>query len=182
MNGTLLIICSLIIFAAAYLFYGRYLKKTFSINAGKKTPACQYNDGQDYVPTKPYVLFGHHFASIAGAGPTVGPVLAAYLGWGPAVLWIIIGCVFVGALHDFAAMVISVRNEGRTIAFVIEKYLGYTGRQLFLLFCWAALILVVAIFCIFIAKICVSTPSVATASILFIIIAPIFGYLQYRKG
>ncbi|NQT92058.1 MAG: carbon starvation protein A, partial [Lentisphaerae bacterium] len=139
-------------------------------------------DGVDYVPTRPGVLFGHHFASIAGAGPIVGPVAAAYLGWGPVVLWILLGCVFIGAFHDFAALFLSIRHEGRSIGSVIEDYLGVSGRISFLLFCWVALVLVVAVFAILVAKTFVKTPEVATASLLFVAMAPVFGYLVYRRG
>ena len=136
----------------------------------------------DYVPTRLPVLFGHHFASIAGAGPIVGPIAAAYFGWLPVVLWILIGCVFIGAMHDFAALFLSVRNKGRSIGHLVEDHLGYVGRQIFLLFCWAALLLVVAVFAAFVADTFVGQPSVATASILFICMAPVFGYLVYRRG
>ena len=182
MNGALLLTIGIVVFGLAYFVYGRYLSKLFGIDPKRKTPAHELSDGLDYVPTKPAVLFGHHFSSIAGAGPIVGPVLAVYLGWGPAVLWILFGCVFVGAMHDFAALFISVRNEGRSIAYTVENYLGYSGRQIFLLFAWAALVLVVAIFGILIAKIFVSSPSVTTSSLQFITMAPIFGYLTYKKN
>ncbi len=182
MNGALLLIIGIVFFALAYVFYGRYLARLFGVDVTRPTPAHTQRDGVDYVPTRLPVLFGHHFASIAGAGPIVGPILAAYLGWGPVVLWVLFGCVFVGATHDFAALFLSIRHGGRSIGNVIEDQLGYTGRQLFLVFCWAALILVVAIFAILVAKTFVSTPAVATASLLFIAMAPVFGYLVYRKG
>jgi len=182
MNGAILLIFGIIFFTAAYLFYGRYLARLFGIDPGLETPAHTRSDGVDYVPAKFPVLFGHHFASIAGAGPIVGPVLAAYLGWGPVVLWVLLGCVFIGAMHDFAALLSSVRNEGRSIGHVIEQHLGYSGRQIFLVFCWAALVLVVAIFALLVAKTFVETPAVATASVLFIGMAPVFGFLVYRKG
>ncbi|MCP4181060.1 MAG: carbon starvation protein A [bacterium] len=182
MNGTLLLIIGIVVFSSAYIFYGRYLSKLFGVNPNIKTPAHKINDGLDYIPTKTSVLFGHHFSSIAGAGPIVGPILALYMGWGPAVLWILIGCVFIGAMHDFAALFISIRNDGRSIGYAIESFLGYSGRQIFLLFAWTALLLVVAIFSILIAKIFLKNPSVATSSILFILMSPFFGYLVYKKG
>ncbi|HJO95602.1 MAG TPA: carbon starvation protein A [Victivallales bacterium] len=182
MNGTLLLIIGIVIFSSAYIFYGRYLSRLFDVNPNRKTPAHKFSDGLDYVPTKTSVLFGHHFSSIAGAGPIVGPILALYMGWVPAVLWILIGCVFIGAMHDFAALFISIRNDGRSIGYAVESYLGYSGRQIFLLFAWAALLLVVAIFSILIAKIFLKNPSVATSSILFIFMSPFFGYLVYKKG
>ena len=119
MNGATLLIVGIIFFLFAYRFYGRYLARLFEIDPGRETPAHTRTDGIDYVPAKFPVLFGHHFASIAGAGPIVGPVLAVYLGWGPVALWVLFGCVFIGAMHDFAALLSSVRNEGRSIGHVI---------------------------------------------------------------
>lgn len=128
------------------------------------------------------VLFGHHFASIAGPGPIVGPIMAAYFGWLPALIWILVGCVFVGAFHDFAALVISVRNKGRSVSFVMEKLMGYSGRQLFLSFCLLCLVLVVAIFTLLIAGLFAKFPEVASASILFIILAPLFSLVTNKFG
>ncbi len=180
MNGALLLIIGLVCFVLAYRFYGRYLERLFGVDPQRKTPAHTQRDDVDYLPTRPTVLFGHHFASIAGAGPIVGPVLAAFLGWGPVVLWIIFGCIFIGAMHDFSSLFLSIRHGGRSVGNVIEEQLGYGGRQIFLIFSWAALVLVVAIFAIFVAKTFVSTPAVATASLLFIAMAPVFGYLVNR--
>ncbi len=182
MNGTILLLVGIICFTIAYFVYGKYLIRLFGIDPNRKTPANSLKDGLDYIPTKSTVLFGHHFSSIAGAGPIVGPILAVYLGWGPAVLWILIGCVFIGAVHDFSALFISVRNDGHSIGYAIEHYLGYWGRQIFLLFSWAALVLVVAIFGILVAKIFTTSPQVATSSLLFIAMSPVFGYLVYKKG
>ena len=164
-------------FLVAYFVYGKFLKRTFGIDRNLPCPSVTDKDGIDYVPTQAPVLFGHHFASIAGAGPIVGPVLAAKFGWLPAILWILLGCVFVGAMHDFAAMFLSVRNHGRSIAYVIEKELGYACRQLFLLFCLFTLLLVVTVFTLMVADSFIGTPAVATASIIFICMAPIFGVL-----
>ena len=162
MNGSLLIITGIVFFVAAYIVYGRYLSRLFGINDELPTPANDMADGVDYVASKPTVLFGHHFASIAGAGPIVGPILACYFGWAAVALWILFGCVFIGAFHDFGALFLSVRHRGRSIAHVIEHYIGYTGRQLFLIFCWAALVLVAAIFVKFTAKAFVANGGVAT--------------------
>jgi len=181
MNAAWVMVFSVLYFAAAYVFYGRFLKKVFGIDNSRPCPSHELNDGIDYVPTPMPVLFGHHFASIAGAGPIVGPVLAAQFGWLPALLWITIGCVFIGAMHDFSAMFLSVRNKGRSIASVIENELGYAGRQLFLLFCFAALILVVTVFTTMVADSFLSTPCVATSSLLFIGMAPLFGVAVNRK-
>ncbi len=182
MNGAVLLLLGLAWFVAAYLLYGRFLTRLFGTDPSRQTPAHTKHDGIDYVPTKLPVLFGHHFASIAGAGPIVGPVMAAYFGWVPVVLWVLIGCVFIGAMHDFAALFVSIRDDGRSIGHVIERQIGYSGRQIFLLFAWAALVLVVAIFAILVAKTFVSNPAVATASLLFIAMAPVFGFLVYRKN
>ena len=182
MNATILLLGTMLIFLIAYRVYGRFLNNLFDVSNERQTPAHVFNDGVDYVPTKFPVLFGHHFASIAGAGPIVGPILAGYFGWLPALIWIIIGSIFIGGVHDFASMVVSARNDGHSIGYLVEKYMGYYGRQIFLFFTLAALLLVVAIFSILIAKICTSVPSVFTASCLFILIAPIYGYLVYRKG
>lgn len=182
MNGLLLLIVAIVFFGLGYRYYGAFLERLFGLDASRPTPAHTLRDDVDYVPSKPFILFGHHFASIAGAGPIVGPILAAYFGWGPVVIWLLFGCVFIGAMHDMAAMALSVRNKGRSIASVIEQYVGYVGRQLFLIFCAASLILVVAIFAGFVADGFVAAPGVATASLLFILIAPVFGVLVYKKG
>ena len=181
MNGMLLLSGVIVLFLIAYLGYGAFLKRTFGIDNSRPCPSETKKDGIDYIPTPLCVLFGHHFASIAGAGPIVGPVLAAYLGWGPAMMWIVLGCIFIGSMHDFAAMFLSVRNDGRSIAYIIEKELGYAGRQIFLFFCVATLILVVAVFTSQVASSFVTNPAVATSSILFIIIAPVFGIMTGKK-
>lgn len=181
MDGMHLLLLSSLYFLAAYLLYGKYLSRLFGVDDRRECPAHTSRDGIDYVPTPMPVLFGHHFASIAGAGPIVAPILAAKLGWLPAILWILIGCVFVGAMHDFAAMFLSVRHQGRSIAYVIERELGYAGRQLFLLFCYAALLLVVAVFARMVAASFIAEPAVATASILFILLAPLFGVALNRN-
>jgi carbon starvation protein len=180
MNGMMLLCVALGYFALCYWLYGGFLTRLFGIDNSRQTPAVTRYDGIDYVPSHPAVLFGHHFSSIAGAGPIVGPIMASYFGWLPALLWILIGCVFVGAVHDFAALFLSVRNGGKSIGYVIEKLMGLGGRQLFLVFCWACLILVVAIFGLMVAGTFYTNPSVATASILFILMAPIFGFVSRR--
>ncbi|MDX9981330.1 MAG: carbon starvation protein A [Lentisphaeria bacterium] len=182
MNGAVLVVGGIVYFVAAYFLYGRYLVRHFGVDPERPTPANAQADGVDYVAAKPPVLFGHHFASIAGAGPIVGPVMAAHFGWIPAALWILLGSVFIGAFHDFAALFLSVRDQGRSIGHVIENLVGYAGRQVFLIFSWAVLVLVVAMFGILVAKTFVTTPAVATASLLFIAMAPVFGWLVYRKN
>ena len=122
------------------------------------------------------------FASIAGAGPIVGPIMAAHFGWAAVALWIVLGCVFVGAVHDFAALFLSVRHQSRSIGSVIESLMGYWGRILFLAFCWFALILVAAVFANLVSGAFIAKPQVATASLLFIGLAVVFGYLVYKRG
>ena len=182
MTGSVLFCICLAYFVVAYYVYGGFLSRVFKVDPQRPTPAETNFDGVDYVPTPAVVLFGHHFASIAGPGPIVGPIMAAYFGFLPALIWILVGCVFVGAFHDFAALVMSVRNKGRSISFIMEKLMGFTGRQLFLGFCLACLILVVGIFSILIAGMFVSLPEVASASILFILMAPVFAFCTMKLG
>lgn len=141
-----MMVIAIIVLGGAYLLYGRYLQNKWGIDPKAKTPAYTQEDGVDYVPADTNVVFGHQFASIAGAGPINGPIQAAIFGWLPVLLWILIGGVFFGAVQDFAAMYASVRNKGRTIGFIIEEYIGKLGKKLFLLFCWLFCILVVAAF------------------------------------
>ena len=146
MSGILMMVITIVVLFGAYLLYGRYLQKKWGIDPKAKTPAYELEDGVDYVPADTNVVFGHQFASIAGAGPINGPIQAAIFGWLPVLLWILIGGVFFGAVQDFAAMYASVRNKGRTIGYIIEEYIGKMGKKLFLLFCWLFCILVIAAF------------------------------------
>ena len=146
MNGILMMVIAIVVLGGAYLLYGRYLQKKWGIDPNAKTPAYEMEDGVDYVPADTNVVFGHQFASIAGAGPINGPIQAAIFGWLPVLLWILIGGVFFGAVQDFASMYASVKNKGRTIGYIIEEYIGKLGKKLFLLFCWLFCILVVAAF------------------------------------
>ena len=124
MNGNVIMVISIVVLVGAYLLYGRYLAKKWGIDPKAKTPAYEMEDGVDYVPTDKGVVFGHQFASIAGAGPINGPIQAAVFGWVPVLLWLLIGGVFFGAVQDFSSMYASVKNKGRTIGFIIEKYIG----------------------------------------------------------
>ena len=146
MNGILMMVIAIVVLGGAYLLYGRYLQKKWGIDPNAQTPAYKYEDGVDYVPADTNVVFGHQFASIAGAGPINGPIQAAIFGWFPVMLWILIGGVFFGAVQDFASMYASVKNKGRTIGYIIEEYIGKLGKKLFLLFCWLFCILVIAAF------------------------------------
>ena len=146
MNGIMMMAIAIVVLGGAYLIYGRYLAKKWGIDPKAKTPAYELEDGVDYVPADTNVVFGHQFASIAGAGPINGPIQAAIFGWLPVLLWLLIGGVFFGAVQDFASMYASVKNKGRTIGYIIEEYIGKLGKKLFLLFCWLFCILVVAAF------------------------------------
>jgi carbon starvation protein len=182
MNTATFLIASCILLAAAYVLYGGYLTRKFHLSREQNTPAHTMKDGVDYVPARKPVLLGHHFASIAGAGPIVGPIFAACFGWLPVLLWIVIGSIFFGAVHDFTSLVASVRHRGKSIGEVIETYMGSRGKKLFLIFSWSALILVIAVFTIVIAQTFVKYPQAGTASAGFIVLAILFGFLVYRKG
>ena len=197
MNGILMMIIALVVLGGAYLLYGRYLQNKWGIDPNAKTPAYELEDGVDYVPADTNVVFGHQFASIAGAGPINGPIQAAIFGWVPVLLWILIGGVFFGAVQDFAAMYASVKNKGRTIGYIIEEYIGKMGKKLFLLFCWLFCILVIAAFADVVAgtfngfavddagvvtSTIAANGAVATTSILFILEAVALGFiLKYAK-
>ena len=182
MNGALLLILGGAFLLIGYFVYGGVIGRMLGIDTSRPTPAHTMRDDIDYVPTHPAILFGHHFASIAGAGPIVGPVLAAQFGWLAVVLWVVLGCVFIGCMHDMSVLFLSVRNQGRSIGTIIESLMGYWGRVLFLLFCLITLILVVAQFTYLVAGTFIVEPSVGTASLLFIALASAFGYLVYRKN
>ena len=191
-----MMVIALVVLGGAYLLYGRYLQNKWGIDPKAKTPAYELEDGVDYVPADTNVVFGHQFASIAGAGPINGPIQAAIFGWLPVMLWILIGGVFFGAVQDFAAMYASVKNKGRTIGYIIEEYIGKLGKKLFLLFCWLFCILVIAAFADVVAgtfngftvdeagvisKV-TANGAVATTSMLFILEAVVLGMiLKYAK-
>ena len=146
MNGLTLVGIAIIVLACAYILYGRWLVKTWGIDPQAKTPAVRLEDGQDYVPASCFTVFSHQFNSITGAGPVTGPIIAAMFGWLPAFLWLLIGGVFFGAVQDFTALYASVKNDGKSMGLLIEKYIGRAGRKLFLLFCWLFTLLVIAAF------------------------------------
>lgn len=192
MNGLTMMILAVAVLGGAYLIYGRYLAKKWGINPDSRTPAYEMEDGVDYVPADTNVVFGHQFASIAGAGPINGPIQAAMFGWLPVMLWILLGGVFFGAVQDFASMYASVKNKGRSIGYIIELYIGKLGKRLFLLFTWLFSILVVAAFADIVAgtfngfdangATVSANGAVATTSLLFIAFAVGLGfYLKYTK-
>jgi carbon starvation protein len=175
-SAALLLVLALVTLTVAYFVYGGRVARWLGVDPARPTPAHRLSDGVDYVPAPRAVLLGHHFASIAGAAPIIGPVTALAFGWGPVYLWILVGGIFLGAVHDFSSLMASVRHDGKSIGEIIEARLGFGGRTLFLLFAWTALILVVAVFAIVVAKTFVQVPAAATASVLFILLALIFGF------
>lgn len=146
MNGISIVLVAIVALSLAYIVYGRWLCKTWGIDPNKKTPAYEFEDGKDYVPTTKLTVFSHQFSSIAGAGPVTGPILAAVFGWVPVLLWLLIGGIFFGAVQDFGALYASVKNEGKSIGTIIEKYIGKAGKKLFLIFEWLFTLLVIAAF------------------------------------
>ena len=146
MNTLVIVLIAAVCLVAAYMLYGRWLAKKWGIDPKAKTPAVIHNDGQDYVPTDGWTVFAHQFSSIAGAGPVTGAIQAAVFGWVPVLLWIVIGGIFFGAVTDFGALYASVKNDGKSMGLLIEKYIGKTGRKLFLGFCWLFCLIVIAAF------------------------------------
>ena len=192
MNGLTMMAIALVVLGGAYLIYGRYLEKKWGIDPKAKTPAFEMEDGVDYVPADTNVVFGHQFASIAGAGPINGPIQAAMFGWVPVMLWILLGGVFFGAVQDFSSTYASVKNKGRSIGYIIELYIGKLGKRLFLLFTWLFSILVVAAFADIVAGTfngfdasgarVAANGAVATTSLLFIVFAVGLGFfLKYGR-
>lgn len=180
MSVLAILVISGIIFFLAYRFYGRFVGRKLGMSDDNITPAHTLRDDVDYVPTKAPIVLGHHFASIAGAGPIVGPVIAVAYGWIPALLWIVIGSIFFGAVHDLTSMVASLRHEGKSIGTVIEQYIGKAGKKMFLIFSFSTLILVIAVFADIVAKTFAATPSAAGASVYFILAAVAYGFLLKR--
>ena len=193
MNGLVIVLIGIVALAAGYLLYGRWLAKKWGIDPKAKTPAYTHEDGQDYVPSSKFTVFSHQFSSIAGAGPVTGPILASVFGWVPVLLWLIIGGLFFGAVQDFGALYASVKNEGKSMGMIIEKYIGKTGRKLFMLFCWLFTLLVIAAFTDMVAgtfngvgldsaETAYANSAAASISMLFIVVAVIFGVIQKHVG
>ena len=178
----LILLSSCILCFLAYRFYGKFLTDRCKLDDSTATPAVEKEDGVDYSPTRASVLFGHHFSSIAGAGPIVGPILAAmYFGWGPTWVWILVGAILVGGVHDFGSTLMSVRNGGRSIADTMRGLVGEGAGKLFMLFVILALVYVIIVFLDLTANTFAKQPAVATASGWFIAVAVIFGFLM-RSG
>ncbi|MFC1530171.1 carbon starvation protein A [Gemmatimonadota bacterium] len=180
MNAALLLLLAIIALLIGYIFYGRFLSRRLGIDPGRTTPAHTREDGIDYVPARAPVLFGHHFASIAGAAPIIGPVTAAVFGWIPVLLWVLIGSIFLGGAHDMSSLVASIRHRGNSIGEIIEENIGVSGKTFFLIFALATLILVIAVFAAIVARTFTENPSAASASILFILLAVAFGQVLHR--
>lgn len=174
---------SLVLYIIAYNTYGKWLgEKIFKLDKDVRVPSVELEDGQDYVPTKKGIVFGHHFTSIAGTGPIVGPALAVMWGWVPAFLWVLIGSIFIGAVHDFGALVVSLRNKGQTVGDIAGKVITPRVRFLFLLILFMTLTLVLAIFGLVIAVIFQMFPAAITPCLVQIPLALIIGTLAHRRG
>ena len=195
MNGLVIVLIAIVVLAAGYLLYGRWLANKWGLDPKAKTPAFTHEDGQDYVPSSKLTVFAHQFSSIAGAGPVTGPILASVFGWVPVLLWLLIGGLFFGAVQDFGALYASVKNDGKSMGMIIEKYIGRTGRKLFMLFCWLFTLLVMAAFTDMVAGTFVgkgvegatkatnyANSAAASISMLFIVVAIIFGLIQKKVG
>ncbi|MCM8758253.1 MAG: carbon starvation protein A [Candidatus Omnitrophica bacterium] len=179
-----MLIIVIVVFSIAFRFYGRYLEKLWDTKPEEKTPAHTKYDGVDYIPAKHWtILFGHHFSSIAGAGPILGPVIAGVLwGWGPALAWIVLGSIFLGGVHDFSSLVLSLKHDGQTVGQITKNILGEKSKLIFSFFLWLALILVIAVFAAVTAKTFAEDPRIVVPSFGLIFVAVIFGYFVYRKN
>ena len=198
MNTLVLLIICVAVLVCGYLFYGRWLCKQWGVGESKEeTPAHTMSDGVDYVPAKAPVLMGHHFSSIAGAGPITGPIGAAMFGWLPVTLWVLVGGIFFGGVHDFGALFASIRHKGQSIGEIISTNMSRRAKRLFIIFAYLTLILVVAAFASIVASTfgatydegsalnvaaSASNASVAMVSLLFIVIAIVFGFCVYRRN
>ena len=196
MNTLVIVLIAAVVLVAAYAFYGRWLANKWGIDPKAETPAVKINDGKDYVPTNGWTVFSHQFSSIAGAGPVTGAIQAAAFGWLPVLLWILLGGVFFGAVTDFGALNASVKNEGKSMGMLIEKYIGKLGRKLFLLFCWLFTLIVIAAFADMVAgtfnaytvvdgvselaETAASSGAAGMVSIMFMVFAVIFGLVQKK--
>jgi len=184
MSSVVLVLFGLGIFFLGYRFYSHFIgNRIYEINdLDLITPAHEFEDGVDYLPTKRHILFGHHFTSIAGAAPIIGPCVAAYWGWLPAFVWVVLGTVFMGAVHDFGALVISIKEKGRSIADITASVISRRTRIMFLIFVMMLIWLVLAVFAMAIADLFVSIPSSVLPINIQIIVALIIGWIIYKKG
>ena len=196
MNTLVIVLIAAVCLLGAYTFYGRWLANNWGIDPKAKTPAVVHEDGRDYVPTNGWTVFAHQFSSIAGAGPVTGAIQAAAFGWLPVLLWVLIGGVFFGAVTDFGALYASVKNDGKSMGLLIEKYIGKTGRRLFLIFEWVFCLIVIAAFADMVAgtfnaytvvdgvktlsDAAQTNGSAGMVSLMFIVFAVVFGLIQKK--
>jgi Carbon starvation protein, predicted membrane protein len=180
-QAIVLVAATLVTFSVGYLGYSRYLSRFVELDDDRETPAHRYNDGQEYVPSKKPVLLGHHYSSIAGGAPIVGPITAGVVwGWVPAFMWIAIGNPLFGSVHDFMALSSSVRHDGKSIGYIIGEYVGERGKDMILWFAFLTIILVIAVFGLVIALVFNAYPQSATASLVYIALALTFGVYMYQ--
>ncbi|MFD1849234.1 carbon starvation protein A [Oceanobacillus bengalensis] len=183
MNAILVAIIGMVVFALGYRYYSKFVaEKIFKLDPNYVTPAHQYKDGVDFVPTNKFVLWGHHFTSVAGAAPILGPAIALYWGWLPAFLWVIIGTVFAAGVHDFGTLALSVRNKGQSVGTIADKLIGKRGKLLFLFIILILVLMVNAVFAWVIANLFISYPSSVFPVMIQIPLAVIIGYLVYKKN
>ncbi|MBU8912914.1 MAG: carbon starvation protein A [Spirochaetales bacterium] len=183
MDSVLLMVAAFVGYLLFYRFYGRFIgQKIFNLSNENKTPAVEFEDGKDYVPTRKGIIFGHHFTSIAGAAPIVGPAIAVIWGWLPAIIWIFVGTVVMGAVHDFGALVLSLRNQGKSISEITAKYVNPRTRTIFFLIVLLELLIVITVFALVIGIIFTIFPQSVLAVWLEIPIAMVLGYFIYKKG
>ena len=197
MNGMIVVVVAAVVLAAGYLLYGRWLAKTWGIDRAALTPAKRMKDGKNFSPASCFTAFSHQFSSICGADPVTGTITALMFGWLPVLLWVLVGGIFFGAVHDFGALYASVKNNGKSLAQLIEKYIGRTGRKLFLLFSWLFTIIVIAAFVDMVAGTFQASfdasgavdaaksyagGTAGTISILFTFVAILFGWINRRFG
>ena len=196
MNTLVIVLIAAVWLLGAYLLYGRWLAKKWGVDPKAKTPAVKFNDGKDFVPTNGWTVFSHQFSSIAGAGPVTGAIQAAAFGWLPVLLWVLLGGVFFGAVTDFGALYASVKNDGKSMGMLIEKYIGKLGRKLFLLFCWLFCLIVIAAFADMVAgtfnaytvtdgvaalsDAATTNGAAGMVSIMFMVFAVVFGLIQKK--
>lgn len=183
MNSAVIAVVVLILYFLAYRFYSKFISRTvFRVSDDELTPSHELKDELDFLPTNKHVLFGHHFASIAGAAPIIGPAIAVFWGWLPAIIWIVVGTIFMGAVHDFSALVISARQKGKSIVDITGVLLNPRSRTLFLLIVYFLIFFVLAVFAYAIAVLFVQFPSSVLPINFQIIVALAIGFLFYKKG
>lgn len=181
MGSLVLMVIGLAMFAGGYLIYSKYLaRRVFQLDSGFKTPAHDLNDGVDYVPTSKFILWGHHFTSVAGAAPIVGPAIAVIWGWLPALLWVTLGTVFFAGMHDLGALWASLRNKGKSIGALSGRYIGKRGANLFLVVIFLLLLMVIAAFAVVIKNLLISTPTAVIPTWGAIVVALLVGVAVYR--